>query len=273
MRIDSVLAPIDFSPVSTVALNCAIAWARRFRANLTILHVRESRDPDADQVNLKLSGLVAPEDQDDLNMHALTMHGKVQEQILDSIRERRPDLVVMGTGSTTYGLLRRTNVSMVTVNAESRCLTFHRFLFATDLSAESNAVLQAVLDVAQTAKADVAVLHSVEVGLLQGTTPMGAYITPEYMEDARAKLDDVVSKAAERHVSIEPILTEGTPAQMILKTAEENDASLIVIATAHKGLLERALLGSTAERVIRKSRIPVLSIPKHMHSDVGKRAA
>ena len=103
MRIDSVLAPIDFSPVSTVALNCAIAWARRFRANLTILHVRESRDPDADQVNLKLSGLVAPEDQDDLNMHALTMHGKVQEQILDSIRERRPDLVVMGTGSTTYG--------------------------------------------------------------------------------------------------------------------------------------------------------------------------
>jgi nucleotide-binding universal stress UspA family protein len=179
----------------------------------------------------------------------------------------------MGTGSTTFGVLRRANVPMVTVNAESRCLAFHRFLFATDLSDESDAVLQTVLDVAQTTKADVAVLHSVEVGLLHGTTPLGAYITPEYIEDARAKLHDVVSKGAERNVSIEPVLTEGTPAQMILKTAEENDASLIVIATAHKGLLERALLGSTAERVIRKSKIPVLSIPKHVRSDVGQRAA
>ena len=273
MRIDSVLAPIDFSPVSTVALNCAIAWARRFRANLTILHVRESRDPDADQVNLKLSGLVAPEDQDDLNMHALTMHGKAREQILASIRDRHPDLVVMGTGSTTFGVLRHATVSMLTVNAESRCLAFHRFLFATDLSGESDAVLQSVLDIAQAAKADVALLHSVEVGLLHGTPPMGVYITPEYMENARAKLNDVVSKAAERNVSIEPVLTEGTPAQMILKTAEEKNASLIVIATAHKGLLERALLGSTAERVIRKSKIPVLSIPKHVRTDVGQRAA
>jgi nucleotide-binding universal stress UspA family protein len=179
----------------------------------------------------------------------------------------------MGVGSTTFGVLRHTDVAMLTVNTESRCLAFHRFLFATDLSSGSGDVLQSVLDIAQTTKADVALLHSVEAGLLQGTPPMGVYITPEYMEEARAKLDDVVSKAAERNVSIEPVLTEGTPAQMILRTAEEKDASLIVIATAHKRLLERALLGSTAERVIRKSKIPVLSIPKHVRTDVGQRAA
>jgi nucleotide-binding universal stress UspA family protein len=56
-------------------------------------------------------------------------------------------------------------------------------------------------------------------------------------------------------------VVRGIPHREILKFAEGMNADLIVINLQSKGLLERALLGSTAERVIRSARIPVLSIP------------
>jgi hypothetical protein len=60
---------------------------------------------------------------------------------------------------------------------------------------------------------------------------------------------------------IETLLLEGNPAETILKAAEENCADLIVMTVSKKGLIERALLGSTAERLIREAHLPVLSIP------------
>jgi hypothetical protein len=42
----------------------------------------------------------------------------------------------------------------------------------------------------------VTLLHAVEIGLLQeGALPMGAHITPDYMEHARGKLNELVDKA------------------------------------------------------------------------------
>ena len=54
---------------------------------------------------------------------------------------------------------------------------------------------------------------------------------------------------------------EGTPYRVITKYAEEHDADLIVINLQSKGFLERAMLGATAERVIRSATVPVLSLP------------
>jgi nucleotide-binding universal stress UspA family protein len=72
-------------------------------------------------------------------------------------------------------------------------------------------------------------------------------------------------KAIERehgsHLGVSTEVVRGIPHHEILKYAEVTNADLIVINLQSKGLLERALLGSTAERVIRSARIPVLSIP------------
>lgn len=117
-------------------------------------------------------------------------------------------------------------------------------------------------------------LHAVEIGLLQeGALPMGAHITPDYMEHARGKLNELVDKAAQQNIVADTVLVEGPSAESILKTAEEKCADLIVLSTAQKGPLERALLGSTTERVIKESEIPVLSIPKRVQSEVSKTPA
>jgi len=56
------------------------------------------------------------------------------------------------------------------------------------------------------------------------------------------------------------VLLEGHPADEIVKFAEQNDIEMIVMGTLGKTGLDRFLLGSAAENVVRHSKIPVLVV-------------
>lgn len=60
--------------------------------------------------------------------------------------------------------------------------------------------------------------------------------------------------------SDEIIVSKGNPVEVILKTAEEKNCDLIVMGTHGRGTLADAMLGSTARRVVRRSKKPVLVI-------------
>jgi nucleotide-binding universal stress UspA family protein len=62
-------------------------------------------------------------------------------------------------------------------------------------------------------------------------------------------------------IPIEFLVVEGKPYEKILQTASDHAAGIIVMNLESKSTLERALIGSTAERVVRLSSIPVLSVP------------
>jgi nucleotide-binding universal stress UspA family protein len=62
-------------------------------------------------------------------------------------------------------------------------------------------------------------------------------------------------------VPLTKVIAEGVPFEMINRLAGELKADLIVINLQRKGMLERAFVGCTAERVIRTATIPVLSLP------------
>ena len=57
------------------------------------------------------------------------------------------------------------------------------------------------------------------------------------------------------------LVTSGTPADEILKAARRQHADLMVIGTRGIGKVARILLGSTADRVLRRARVPVLAVP------------
>ena len=57
------------------------------------------------------------------------------------------------------------------------------------------------------------------------------------------------------------MVPEGVPYETINALAAKDKADLIVINLQNKGRLERAVLGTTAERVIRTATVPVLSLP------------
>jgi nucleotide-binding universal stress UspA family protein len=55
---------------------------------------------------------------------------------------------------------------------------------------------------------------------------------------------------------------QGHPAEQIMKLAEEQSVDLIVMGTLGRSGIEKFLLGSVADKVIRNSRIPVLTVRK-----------
>ena len=68
--------------------------------------------------------------------------------------------------------------------------------------------------------------------------------------------------AEEWGVKIHTEMLEGVPAKEIVEFAEKKKADLIVMGTTGKTGLERILLGSVAERVIKNAHCPVLVVKK-----------
>lgn len=61
-------------------------------------------------------------------------------------------------------------------------------------------------------------------------------------------------------VVVEPVLLEGHPANELVRYAEEEKMDIIVMGTLGKTGLDRLLLGSVAENVVRNSKVPVMVI-------------
>ena len=111
-------------------------------------------------------------------------------------------------------------------------------------------------------------LHAVDpVSLTYGGGEMVACVSEFDLEQAKAKLAELATEANARKIRTETLVVEGLPADEILKAADENEADLVLINVARKGIVQRALLGTTAERVIREANVPVLSIPSVVDAD------
>ena len=85
-------------------------------------------------------------------------------------------------------------------------------------------------------------------------------VLEEQRHEARRYLADTVRKEMSSQMAAETLLLEATPAEGILMAAEEREAGLIVIGTHGRGGLNRLLLGSVAEKVVRGAKVPVLTV-------------
>jgi nucleotide-binding universal stress UspA family protein len=82
------------------------------------------------------------------------------------------------------------------------------------------------------------------------------------IEKARGALNTLATECARLQVRAEVVVVAGSAAAAaILKATEESGVDLIVIAIRKKGAIARAVLGSTAEKLIREAHTPVLAVP------------
>ena len=226
-----------------------------------------------------LSSLVAPQEQEDLDVQIWIKTGNVEEEICSSIREEEADVVVMGAhgrglisrvfiGSVTQHILRKLPVPVLTVCRVPRPLTVDRILFATDLSDVSRQGFEFVLELARAASS---IIHSVDVpGVTYAVAGMATIDRRQLLEAAGARLNELADEGSRQGIKMDTVLVEGTPADAIFQAAEDDKADLIIITIERKGLLDRTLLGSTAERLIREAHLPVLSIPVAANAEPEK---
>lgn len=71
----------------------------------------------------------------------------------------------------------------------------------------------------------------------------------------------LVEKIRARGVEADFLIRKGRPAPTIVAAAKEVGADLVVLGTHGRKLVERAFLGSVAERVVRTSSVAVLVVP------------
>ncbi|MFB6071077.1 MAG: universal stress protein [Halanaeroarchaeum sp.] len=119
---------------------------------------------------------------------------------------------------------------------------------AVDLAAEHGATIHALYVLNTASFASIPTESSVE-----GISEM-------LEREGETALESVSAVAAERDVPVEPVTLDGSPAREIVRYAEREDCDLIVMGTHGRGGIDRLLLGSVAERVVRSASVPVLTV-------------
>lgn len=136
-------------------------------------------------------------------------------------------------------------------------------LVPVDFGEASEAALDYAVDLAEGVGAKVVILHTFEipiVGLPDGVVAATAELTGRIVNAAQKALDDAVARYAARKVPITAVLKQGDAREVILAEAKELGSDLIVIGTHGRRGIARALIGSVAERIVRTSPVPVLTV-------------
>ncbi len=146
-------------------------------------------------------------------------------------------------------------------------------LVPTDFSEFSRLALDYAITIAQTFKASIILIHVTPEKELDSIRQISPYLEPGRIEELlkgresedRKRLNEFIPPEKKEGIKTEAIHRVGTPFLEIIKVAKEKEADLIVMATHGRSGLSHILFGSVAEKVVRKSTCPVLSIrpPEH----------
>jgi nucleotide-binding universal stress UspA family protein len=140
----------------------------------------------------------------------------------------------------------------------------NRLLFATDFSDSWQRVFQVTLKMAQVLGADIIAVHALGEPVLASEEFGLATQSEVAAAEVHRRLDVLVAEGKRHGVDVQPTILEGPAAAGILKAAVETLADLIILGIDKKGVVERALIGTTAEHVARHANVPVLFVPANV---------
>lgn len=139
---------------------------------------------------------------------------------------------------------------------------YKKILIATDGSEYTKNSIEYGIDLAKNTQAKLHVIYVIDTAAF-ASIPMDAAWESMYellKQEGDEATGYVAEKAEAEGLEVEKLTVEGHPAEEIIKYAEKNSISVIVMGTLGKSGLDRFLLGSVAEKVVRASKIPVLVV-------------
>ncbi len=296
ISVDRILFPTDGSDCAEHARRHATHLADHFDATLHVIRV-ENRDVEpTDVVEIEeadllsdLHGLIRGESfplaESRIQEYAVA-HPSAAGGILTYGVEHDVDLVVLGThghrgvrrlmlGSVAEEVVRKAPSPVVTVGRGAvapEAMEGGTMLVPVDFSEHRARLLAHAREIASVYGMDVTVLHVVEV-----TGVPDAYGGYSSLPDAgklgdRAQkvLDEEVESLRAEGIDVSIMAESGQPAERVLAVAEEREAAFVMIATHGRTGLERMLMGSVAEKVIRQAPCPVCTVKSFGQSLVAE---
>jgi nucleotide-binding universal stress UspA family protein len=285
--VNRILIATDFSADAQRAADHGVALARFFGAPVELVSSvmipptalypgTAALPPDfietiREQVQERLESMAAELRAEGLTASVHLAWGEPSSALCERAEQVGADLITLGTrgrtglphvvlGSVAERTVRMAPCPVLTAHADSPAPgDVATILVPTDFSSHADAALEWVRPVLSKTGARLILLH--------------AYHLPRGLESAALALDERITLAIEAEVErrfeglrgdaageLEFVLRRDSPDVAALEVAQEYGADLIVIGTRGRSGLAHVLLGSTAERVIRNSAAPVVSL-------------
>ncbi len=284
--VTQILVATDFSAASQRALKTATGLAARFGAAITVLHVVEGAPyPYAltpapwllEAAQAHLDKTLATLQTEGLNARGVLREGVPWREICSAAADLSPDVVVIGShgrhglprfilGSVAERVVRVSPVPVLTVPPSDDVAVVGsipervgRILAPTDFSETSQRGVDAAVTIALALGAALTLVYVYE-------PPNSAYhlffadVAAEASRTVQRPLDELLTHIRLRLPDAEAIARVATPWVGILDVAKDRSADMIVIGTHGRRGLEHAFLGSVAEKIVRLSPVPVLTV-------------
>ncbi|ELZ23200.1 universal stress protein 1 [Halosimplex carlsbadense 2-9-1] len=280
---DDILFPTDGSDAAESALTVAIAAADADDATLHVLYVADTNQPSLANVRGQVTDVLEGEGRDIVEEAAArarnagvetvdeVVQGGPSRTICDYVDERGIDLVVMGTrgnrdieriilGSATERVVRNSAAPVLVVPPESdREYPPGSVLVGTDGSEGSEAAVDEGLAVAEAAGATLHLVSVLESNVL------GIDIGDSQISEARERREvevfaPVGERADDRGVAVETAVEEGDVVDRLNEYVATNDIDLVVVGTHGRTGIDKRILGSVTENLMRSASVPVLSV-------------
>lgn len=139
---------------------------------------------------------------------------------------------------------------------------FQKIVVATDGSKYSQKAVYSGINLAKLSGAAVYALNVLDASsVISQNWTAGKKSIYEVLKKEGQKATSKIKEYGEASgIEVKEILLEGNPGEQIINFAENNDIDLIVMGTLGKTGLDRFLVGSVAEKVVRNSKVPVLVV-------------
>ena len=138
---------------------------------------------------------------------------------------------------------------------------YQNIVIATDGSENTQKAISYGIKLAKLSGATVHALHVIDTSSVSQSWTAGRETMYEILKKDGQKATSKVKECGEASgVEVKEVLLEGHPSSEIIDFAENNNIDLIVMGTLGKTGLDRFLMGSVAEKVVRNSKVPVLVV-------------
>ena len=144
---------------------------------------------------------------------------------------------------------------------------FEKILYPTDFSDVAKKAFQYVKQLKEADGKEVVILHVIDqsnLELLSTYSTIQDYlnIEKEIKEKASEEIEFLVNELKQLGFSVKTRIEKGLPFREVLRVAEEEKPSVIVVGSHGKSNLEEILIGSVSEKVVRKVKYPVLVVKR-----------
>ncbi len=293
-----ILMPTDFSDVSRDAFPYALAIAQQYGAGITILHAVSLYEYDPnnpqhtfdsfedvyktieDTAHTEVRGMVesAAKSHQKIKIASITERGVSPHEVITSYAgEHGIDLIVMAThgrsglshlliGSVTEKVIQRAPCSVLAVRRPKHHpvaqTNLKRILVPTDFSDGSGKAMEQAIVLARRFDAGILALHAVEIRFHPAYYAGGAEsifdLDPDMRGRIEARLEAYVKGFDLSGIDVQTTVREGSSHIEIVKAASEENSDLIVMSTRGHDEIADYLIGSTTDRVLKRTPCPVL---------------